>query len=647
MKFSSLWNSSQLSFSSSSSSPSTAGSLVYKPVESARAIRLANILPSRAPSRPVVCELQEVQLDHGLQSYKALSYCWGQSSRKTSITCNGQRLEITEDLLGALRHLRSRDEVVTIWVDQICINQKNVGERGKQVQLMRDIYRCAEKVVVWLGEEADDSKLAYEFLHRVVKVLESCQKQLSESQLQDKSLPPFHAREWRALSALLSRPWFGRMWVLQELAVSSSATILCGKQQVSWNVLRDLILRMSTAGTWDNLFKVHRPQGTSADFLRSRLRHITEFKLNYEGNHSMSMKRLLLGSRWFEASDPRDKVFALLGLTPANHGIFPDYTKNVDEIYRKVAANVLFMHSDKCPVAGRGHEAMSLLAEVDRSEWKLDLPSWVPDWTANSRDSFWCRHGSLGYKAAGDSAIRLSWCKDPNHICIAGKIVDAVQLASNIAPPEVDSLDPRFVKKGMRTKQAEEILAFSRLPLSYWIYETSFIAAQCGQYNTLDFEAREKTYWRTLLANGSAKHCNEHFNHYKEIPISEYSKHYWHFRQYLAIICPNRVPNGADFANFSIALQPHIEGFTKFAESLALTSLDRRFFATLGGYMGIGSSRMQPGDLICVFLGGCVPWVIRKEGKEYALIGECYVDGFMDGEAMESEYLTVEDIILK
>ena len=63
--------------------------------------------------------------------------------------------------------------------------------------------------------------------------------------------------------------------------------------------------------------------------------------------------------------------------------------------------------------------------------------------------------------------------------------------------------------------------------------------------------------------------------------------------------------------------------------------------------MSLGPSNMQPGDLICVFLGGPVPWVIRQDGEEYVLIGECYVYGLMDGEVMDTEHLPVQDIVLK
>ena len=77
------------------------------------------------------------------------------------------------------------------------------------------------------------------------------------------------------------------------------------------------------------------------------------------------------------------------------------------------------------------------------------------------------------------------------------------------------------------------------------------------------------------------------------------------------------------------------------------TCQGRRFFTTMGGHMGIGPPHMRPGDMICVFLGGSVPRVVRQEDHEHTLVGECYMHGIMDGELMQTTHLPVQDIIVK
>ena len=90
-----------------------------------------------------------------------------------------------------------------------------------------------------------------------------------------------------------------------------------------------------------------------------------------------------------------------------------------------------------------------------------------------------------------------------------------------------------------------------------------------------------------------------------------------------------------------------MQGYKSFEMGYRAVSQGRRFFTSLGGYMGIGPARMRPGDSLSVFLGGNVPWIVRQEGLEFELIGECYVHGIMDGELMQTAHLPVQDLVVK
>ncbi|KAF2028104.1 HET-domain-containing protein, partial [Setomelanomma holmii] len=114
-----------------------------------RHIRILELLPGD-PSEEVCCRLEERFLDD-LPSYNALSYVWGDSRVKESISCNGQRMDVTTNLADALRTLRP-SSATWVWADAICINQDDVLERNSQVQLMKEVYSKAEKVAIWLGK---------------------------------------------------------------------------------------------------------------------------------------------------------------------------------------------------------------------------------------------------------------------------------------------------------------------------------------------------------------------------------------------------------------------------------------------------------------------------------------------------------------
>jgi hypothetical protein len=84
-------------------------------------------------------------------SYEALSYIWGGPTNTVEIICGQGRLSITVNLRDAIRRFRYKNKCRVLWVDAICIDQRNIEERGKQVQLMGMIYWKADRVLVWLG----------------------------------------------------------------------------------------------------------------------------------------------------------------------------------------------------------------------------------------------------------------------------------------------------------------------------------------------------------------------------------------------------------------------------------------------------------------------------------------------------------------
>ncbi|KAK7703391.1 hypothetical protein SLS64_009060 [Diaporthe eres] len=190
-------------------------------------------------------ELQKREME-----YEALSWCWGKDvaqyvvliiERNSKHEEKTYKLKVREQLALALKYLRHRDTVRTLWIDAICIDQDNPGERNHQVQMMSRIYTRAREVCVWLGDGDSSSKIAIDFITKEIMELRNFDTLSHDKQYTDK---------WKALMMLMQREWFSRRWVVQEIALANKATIHCGLQSMSWKefaIAVELFVEVETA----------------------------------------------------------------------------------------------------------------------------------------------------------------------------------------------------------------------------------------------------------------------------------------------------------------------------------------------------------------------------------------------------------------
>jgi hypothetical protein len=190
--------------------------------------RLIHILPGEFSS-PIECYLNHYTLDD-CPEYECLSYCWGLSTDKVPVVCNEATLHITPSLESALHYLRDENDPRTIWIDQIAINQEDTEERTQQVRIMRTIYENAVRTIAWLGEPTADSDLAIEYCKRVLSTMftdEEFLNQVNEGRagkragsvrlIKAEFAKTITTEEEVALARLIKRPYFSRMWVIQEV----------------------------------------------------------------------------------------------------------------------------------------------------------------------------------------------------------------------------------------------------------------------------------------------------------------------------------------------------------------------------------------------------------------------------------------------
>ncbi|KAK1758962.1 ankyrin repeat-containing domain protein [Echria macrotheca] len=261
-----------------------------------------------------------------------------------SITANGKRLPVTPNLYMALRYLRRSDQARVLWVDAVCINQDDVTERGHQVQQMGGIYRHAERVLVWLGTATYEINIlmdtlielqrkSTEYATSAWKTTDYRWQELWDSVLVtmgSKGLAHIETQQKAGLEALFQSPWFRRVWILQEVANARAVLICCGKKSVP---ARFLVLAPVLLGVITN----HHCQAV-LDIMPGPSRMDSWWARNRELYH------LLIRFHQSEASDQRDKIYALLGISSDSgnvsvddsKGIRPDYSKSVPDLIRDV-----------------------------------------------------------------------------------------------------------------------------------------------------------------------------------------------------------------------------------------------------------------------------------------------------------------------
>jgi hypothetical protein len=323
----------------------------YEPLDpTGTEIRLIKLEPSQQFSAQVRCSIFTVRLEDA-PTYNALSYVWGDRSNLICIKLNGCLFPVGVNLYLALRRLRSlaKDVPAVYWVDAICIDQKNDEERGHQVSMMRNIYEGANEVSVWLGEAAQGSALAMALIRLWSTVLcSTLAEDVKEYFLEQPAL--FAKRSWEATNNLLCRAWWDRVWVYQEIVVSRKAMFICGADILDCDQLFVAILNwlyLSSEASPENLQLIgnlHRSLISRRSFAEtsSMLLHRESKRTGHEGLKNYSLTALVSITRYKPATDPRDKIYALLGVDGVGDiAVMPDYTISTSTAYQNFTVNCI------------------------------------------------------------------------------------------------------------------------------------------------------------------------------------------------------------------------------------------------------------------------------------------------------------------
>lgn len=267
--------------------------------------------------------------------------------------------------MAALRRLRSMGDL-TLWIDGICIDQTCTAERSAQVALMRDIYKQAAEVVVWLGEEDEASKKAMHCLEDIALMsvdrerMERCLPILLGLQVKRDADDP--------IGPLFKRSWFSRMWTIQEvtLPLQEQVQVLCGSVLLPWPYLA-LALDMLRASNyrWGDWHSAMRLQAYLSGLLSER-------RGGSIATNKSSLLQILLYGTEKKCTDPKDRIFALFGIFQEKLQMTvptPDYSDPLSRIY--ATATVACFTNDA---------STEFFYHVPSDNRRAGLPSWTVDW---------------------------------------------------------------------------------------------------------------------------------------------------------------------------------------------------------------------------------------------------------------------------
>ena len=356
--------------------------------------------------------------------FEALSYCWGRPICNRYIRCNGQLLPVTTNLYDGLQRFRHKDKTRYLWVDAICINQQDQSERSHQIQSMLPIYRKARKVLVWLGEHGNHTRLA---LHCVALGTAS-EIPAGLISIISKPLCTRHEQAFLlGLHDLLSRDWYDRLWVKQEVWAAQVVEMVCADHTLPWNVAVTLACELlsyrqdcMTTLTGVDLADYQNPfEGLTrvlGTFERHKGQNPPEMSYNLSLNlsstwDSTELFRVLRRASGARCSDLRDYVYGILGMTETNYGTTKgpsastkplleiNYNNTVTQVYLSVVnyyiqqrRSLLIFHCLCREGAVFGGNAG---AEC--------LPSWCPNWSV-----IWEEGRLFNYRKHGQEPVSSS-----------------------------------------------------------------------------------------------------------------------------------------------------------------------------------------------------------------------------------------------
>ncbi|KAI0490017.1 HET-domain-containing protein [Xylaria cf. heliscus] len=614
----------------------------YQPLDIAdKQIRLLDLRPN---SGRISCYLRPVSLYQLEDSYETLSYCWGlPTTRQVKISVNDFDFLVTTNLHAALLRLRQLDynRPKTLWIDSICIDQSDDIEKREQVALMGDIYSLSQRVFIWIGEH--DALTEYAF------------RGLTFLAARAKTGKRFHNYNWKyvrqsknwdritsrnpvnldavvsgvAFSALFSRPWFRRVWVIQEVALSPQAVVVCGKFQIDWHTIAKAYSISETN------FDVNNHLGTMLRFQA------------WPEDLANDIFSLVIMASHQEATKPRDRIYGLLGIDHIHHNqpiIKIDYTKESDDMQIFIEFTRAYLERT------RNLQVLAICRGCKNRDTSQEVyPSWAIDPTYEAKkeplasDQISWRFTNWeayprGFRAGGSIQCNLTF--SGNSLGVQGFQFDAVAACSPVNSPGPPQYKEAVASAGgpLWASAAAFYSIYLKNGLSSWQSALSFCQFYLASKKMCEDAGLGGTYLPTSQATLDAfwqvirgpslpvDHPNAEASARKQ--FKDFDEMLW------------RKAGSSIGVKSSVSIICAVLGNSIYMELLSIIGITRhrRFFITKNGYMGLGPRDTKIGDSIILLQGHQAPILARAAaGTHWKVVGDSYVHGIMDGSVFKPE----------
>ncbi|KAJ8111566.1 hypothetical protein OPT61_g5870 [Boeremia exigua] len=578
------------------------------------------------------------------KSFDAVSYVWGKRSKKVDIICDDRTMRITANLADALHTFRHLEDAVILWVDALCINQKDVTERSEQVQLMGLIYFKARQVRIWLGLDDEPvfgaqraATLIRNFVDTHRRTPQIPARVMSEELF--KHYIETDDMDYYAVARLLDHEWFRRVWVVQEFGLSRKAVFYCGETTIAKEDLHDFV----------RLLEVSRPGMLASESIDRRMIFLgqrysqaawgdSRIDLGSSPLEAETFLDILSATRGLRCTDRRDTIYAFLGHPsafkqhrldakpylsyPQNYYdstppiIKPDYDRSMTFLRActELAINAI---KDR----GLGIQVLQHISHFDGT-LELEVPSWVPLWDIWEQAAPFHQCDKL-YHASGSLEPRTISVYTPSgNPCQSRLCLRAIKLANiRYAMTRRAAESTRVLAETLFPEQFEEA-GHMELPALVWPDATSRV-----RNNTNEWSAFAMTLTAGLITTNT---------HLVPVPAEQYlSQHVAGLETYLRHY-KHGPPHISDFHDNEVG--------ENFLLDLCRAASSRIFYVTSRGEFGLAPMVTQVGDQVWLPLGASMPFIFRPYSHGvYQILGQTYLHGLMTGKAVEGR--TADNIV--
>jgi hypothetical protein len=568
----------------------------------------------------IAFSLEPTEIDAS-PDYTAISYSWGKRVPTHKALCNGKHVPLTASVHALFTHLLGNHEASkTIWIDALCIDQRNPSECAQQVRLMKDIFSRASLTIVWLGEPNEPSLVPsmIQLGEKIIDMTKSVStRRLASEEFEKYGLPPIEDLAWKMLANLFCLPWFERVWIAQEYILARKLTFLYGSHWQSHSYYVDICRTLpATTDSYyleETLRPLVSPKQTLNNFYSnsepgrwlgisqrlSFLETLRSLRARNNSHQQWVLRLLLRRTSTSRTTDLRDHIFGLLGILPedvANHrDLQPDYQVSHEVAYAKLARYVLEKHG-----------LATLLFSSGFPRFAISKPSWVPDWSQQKLGSVMLRKAGQNYPSSYGSDETAPWRLDgnavPEKLFVRGYIFGTVEIIESM------------LELGRNNPSAP--------------YQ----------------ESQWQFVWNTMLLMADSAHAGE--------PTAALAL------RHLSTLCQADPPRlaydagyvtVAELGNISQIVAPlynskNLQPLTDDPEMqrqiglqlgrINVSDTSMGFCRTNNGEIGRVPHEAAVNDLVCFFQGIDIPFVVREStgsSSEYSLIDHCYIDGQMGG----------------